>query len=102
LSEKLSAYCLWPNANTEFELLQLTVRSLKWVRLPLELCIRRDIQWKLPLIYEMERAYAIFWDTLFIGDVGRPDLAQSRFDDARTVSRNIIQFVKNKDNDFAR
>jgi hypothetical protein len=29
-------------------------------------------------------------------------LAQSRFDDARTVSRNIIQFVKNKDNDFAR
>jgi hypothetical protein len=30
-----------------------------------------------------------------------PDLAQSRFDDARTVSRNI-QFVKNKNNDFAR
>jgi hypothetical protein len=28
-------------------------------------------------------------------------LAQSRFDDARTVSRNI-QFVKNKNNDFAR
>jgi glyoxylase-like metal-dependent hydrolase (beta-lactamase superfamily II) len=51
------------------------------------------------LIDEMERACSFSGDTLFMAV--EPDLAQSRFDDARTVSRNI-QFVKNKNNDFAR
>jgi hypothetical protein len=51
--------------------LQLTVRSSKWVRLPLELCIRRDIQWKTTylLIDENGKSMQFFQDTLFIGDV---------------------------------
>jgi glyoxylase-like metal-dependent hydrolase (beta-lactamase superfamily II) len=46
------------------------------------------------LIDENGKEHAIFWDTLFI-DVGRFG-SKSRFDDARTVSRNIIQSLRTK------
>jgi glyoxylase-like metal-dependent hydrolase (beta-lactamase superfamily II) len=42
-------------------------------------------------------------DTLFIGDVGRPDLAQkSSFHDSRSIGCNIISFLKRQNHDLAR
>lgn len=56
------------------------------------------------LIDENGNDHAVFSrDTLFIGDVGRPDLAQkSGTHDTRAIGRNPIPFFTNKNHDFGR
>ena len=61
-------------------ILQRMEKHLKLVHLPLKFYIHRDIHWNQPVIClkdENGKDHCVFTgDTLFVGDVGRPDLAQ--------------------------
>jgi hypothetical protein len=106
LSEKTGAPIVYgPNANPEFEVIIATDgQEFKVGKITIRAAYAGTYNGSTTYLLIDENGksmqfflvtpYSLMWETRFG--------SKSRFDDARTVSRNIIQFVKNKDNDFAR